>query len=287
MDITWVKLKTKMFDDEKIQLIESMPEADAVLVIWIKLLIQAGKINQNGFIFLAEDIPYTTEMLSTIFRRPLQIVKFALKTLVNFGMIEVTDSNVICISNWEKHQNVEGLDKVREQNRLRQEKHRSQKRFLLAENTGSVTLQSRDVTQQIKTKSKNKNKREEDQIPLVLNSWNSFAEMLGLTKIIKLSDKRIAGIKQRVKEKEFDLDMVFEKIRQSKFLQGDNDRSWKVDFDFVFCSKDNYLKILEGKYDDEINKTNIRGFTYAEAITQNNGKFSGWTKKEDGLWYKN
>ena len=126
MDISWIKLKTKMFDDEKIQLIEAMPEADAILVIWIKLLIQAGKANQNGYIFLSEDIPYSTEMLATIFRRPLQIVKFALKTLANFGMIEVTNSNVIRIINWEKHQNIEGLDRVREQNRLRKAKHRNQ-----------------------------------------------------------------------------------------------------------------------------------------------------------------
>jgi len=100
-DISWIKLKTQMFDDEKIQLIEAMPEADAILVIWIKLLIQAGKTNSNGFILLSENIPLSPEMLATIFRRPLQIIKFALKTLKELGMIEITDSNVICISNWE------------------------------------------------------------------------------------------------------------------------------------------------------------------------------------------
>ena len=35
------------FDDEKILLIESMPEADAI-VIWFKLLTLAGKINNGG-----------------------------------------------------------------------------------------------------------------------------------------------------------------------------------------------------------------------------------------------
>ncbi|MBK7380810.1 MAG: phage replisome organizer N-terminal domain-containing protein [Ignavibacteriales bacterium] len=154
MDISWIKLKTKMFDDEKIQLIEGMPEADAILVIWIKLLILAGKANSNGYILLAENIPYSPEMLSTIFRRPLQIIKFALKILKDFGMIEVTESNVMLITNWEKHQNIEGLDRVREQNRLRQSKHRNKKPALLEENKGIVTLPSRDVTQQIKNKNK-------------------------------------------------------------------------------------------------------------------------------------
>ena len=51
-----------MFEDEKIDYIESLPEADAILVMWIKLITQAGKCNANGFIFLTEQIPYTEEM---------------------------------------------------------------------------------------------------------------------------------------------------------------------------------------------------------------------------------
>jgi len=147
-DISWIKLKTQMFDDEKIQLIEAMPEADAILVIWIKLLIQAGKTNSNGYILLSENIPYTTEMLSTIFHRPLQIVKFALKILSDLGMIEIDISNVISITNWEKHQNVEGLDRIREQNRLRQQKYREAKRLNSAQKqiNSNVTVTQDNAT---------------------------------------------------------------------------------------------------------------------------------------------
>ncbi|MHB8339147.1 MAG: phage replisome organizer N-terminal domain-containing protein, partial [Ignavibacteriaceae bacterium] len=135
-----------MFDDEKIQLIEAMPEADAILVIWIKILILAGKTNTNGYVMLAENIPYSTEMLSTIFRRPLQIVKFALKILLDFGMIEITESNVICVTNWQKHQNIEGMDKLRAQNALRQAKYREQKKLISSQNqtnsNATVTLRN-------------------------------------------------------------------------------------------------------------------------------------------------
>ncbi len=44
-----------------------MPDADTIIVIWVKLLTLAGKKNMNGYIFLAENIPYTDEMLSTLF----------------------------------------------------------------------------------------------------------------------------------------------------------------------------------------------------------------------------
>ena len=44
-DIKWIKITTDMFDDEKIKVIEAMPDRDAILIIWIKLLTLAGKVN--------------------------------------------------------------------------------------------------------------------------------------------------------------------------------------------------------------------------------------------------
>jgi len=123
-EVKWIKLLTEMFDDEKIKLIEAVPEADMLLVIWIKLLTLAGKKNMNGYIFLTENIPYTDEMLSTLFNRPLNTIRLALETFKKFGMINYNNEGQIKISNWEKHQNIDGLDKLREQNRLRVAKFR-------------------------------------------------------------------------------------------------------------------------------------------------------------------
>ena len=138
VSVKWIKLSTQMFDDEKVKLIEQMPEADTILIIWVKLLVQAGKTNASGYIYLNENIPFTDEMLATIFNRPLQTVRLALNTLEQFGMIEITDNNVICISNWEKHQNVDGLEKIREQTRKRVAKHRKRKK--LEDGNANVTL---------------------------------------------------------------------------------------------------------------------------------------------------
>lgn len=127
-----------MFEDEKIRLIESLPEADTLLIIWIKLLSQAGRTNANGYIFLSENIPFTEEMLSTLFNRPIATVRLALQTFKQFGMIDITDDQYICISNWEKHQNVDGLEKIREQNRLRKQKQREkEKQYLLGNDMGT------------------------------------------------------------------------------------------------------------------------------------------------------
>ncbi len=140
-----------MFEDEKIRLIESLPDADTLLIIWIKLLSQAGRTNANGYIFLSENIPFTEEMLSTLFNRPIATVRLALQTFKQFGMIDVTDDQYICISNWEKHQNIDGLERVKQLNAERNKKYRERKKQqqLALENKGEESdacVTSRDDT---------------------------------------------------------------------------------------------------------------------------------------------
>ncbi|MDT2502009.1 phage replisome organizer N-terminal domain-containing protein [Enterococcus avium] len=138
-EISWIKLKTTMFDDEKIRLIQAVPESDAILVIWIRLLVLAGKTNDDGLIYIQRNMPYTEEMLATLFDKPVNTVRLALQTLASFNMIDLNSDGVIAIANWEKHQNIEGMEKVREQNRLRKQRQR-EKQKLLSDQAG----QSRD-----------------------------------------------------------------------------------------------------------------------------------------------
>ena len=50
-EVKWIKITTNIFDDEKIKLIDTMPDRDALLVVWFKLLTLAGKTNDNGFLY--------------------------------------------------------------------------------------------------------------------------------------------------------------------------------------------------------------------------------------------
>ncbi|PEX43875.1 replication protein [Bacillus cereus] len=127
-DVKWIKLSVSMFDDEKIRIIESMPEADTILICWVKLLSLAGKTNANGYIFLAENIPYTDDMLATVFNRPLNTVRLALETFRKFGMIEVDQEHYISIKNWGKHQSLDRLDEIREQARVRKQRQREREK---------------------------------------------------------------------------------------------------------------------------------------------------------------
>ena len=81
--------------------------------------------------------------------------------------------------------------------------------------------------------------------------WNTFAQEFGLAEIRQLTQKRINGIKSRQKENGFNLHEIFDCIEASPFLLGTNGNDWKADFDWVFCSPNNWLKIVEGKYKGE------------------------------------
>ena len=128
-EVKWIKICTDIFDDEKILLIENMPEADSIIVIWFKLLCLAGKQNNGGVFMLNDKIAYTEEMLATIFRRPLNTVRLALKTFETYGMIEIVDK-VVTIPNWEKHQSIDKLEQMREYNRLAQRRSRAKRKLL-------------------------------------------------------------------------------------------------------------------------------------------------------------
>ncbi|WP_085521374.1 phage replisome organizer N-terminal domain-containing protein [Tuberibacillus sp. Marseille-P3662] len=173
-DVKWIKLSTHMFEDEKIKLIEQMPEADTILVIWVKLLSQAGKTNASGYIFLSEQIPYTDEMLATIFNRPVNTVRMALEAFKSFGMIEIDEQSFISIRNWEKHQNVAGMEKIREQTRQRVAKHRNKKQIEQAEKESNVTVTEGNATEGEVEEELDK-EREEEKIPYVeiVNYLNS------------------------------------------------------------------------------------------------------------------
>lgn len=148
----WIKITTDMFDNRKIRQIEALPDGDSIIVIWVHLLLLAGTINDDGQIYLTPELPYTDQMLATELRKPIATVQMALDVFQRFGMIKIIDHNIKVV-NWSKYQNTEGLEKIREQNRLRKQKQREKERALI-EDHGTSRDSHVTVTQQNKNKSK-------------------------------------------------------------------------------------------------------------------------------------
>jgi predicted phage replisome organizer len=154
-EIKWISLDVGLFDNKKIKKIRRMPDGDKILLLWIYLLTLAGKCNDDGKIYLTKEIPYDENDLAYELNCDVSVVKLGLKCFRSMSMIEDDD---LQITDWENHQPVNGMAKIREQNRIRKQKQRDRDKLKLLENNVTVTLPSRDVTEQSKSKNIDKDK---------------------------------------------------------------------------------------------------------------------------------
>lgn len=113
-EVKWIKITTDIFDNRKIKIIEKMPDGYAIIVVWVKLLCLAGTTNDGGQVYITQNIPYTERTLATQFNMPLATIQLALTTFEQFEMIERVD-NFLQITNWEKYQSVDKMEKLKEQ----------------------------------------------------------------------------------------------------------------------------------------------------------------------------
>lgn len=124
-DVEWIKLYLKTFrTSRKLSAIERMKNGDTIIVIWFKLMCLAGEINDGGAIYVTPKIPFDEISLADELKKPVTVVKTAIKVFEEHDMIFKDDAGFIQIANWEKYQSVDRLSEIREQNRLRKQKQR-------------------------------------------------------------------------------------------------------------------------------------------------------------------
>jgi predicted phage replisome organizer len=156
-EVKWVKLTTDMFDNRKIRHLRRLPDGNSIVLIWVMLLTMAGRCNSSGMIFLTENIPYTPKMLADELDFEENTVKLALSALEQLNMI-VTDNGFFSIAGWDEYQNIEGMEKIREQNRIRKQKQRAKAALL---EPGHVTSRDSHATDKEEDKEKEKKKKKE------------------------------------------------------------------------------------------------------------------------------
>ena len=247
-EVKWIKIVTDIFDDEKILLIEGREDADSIIVCWFKLLCLAGKTNNSGVLFLTDKIPYTDEMLASIFRRPLETVRHSLTTFEEFGMIEIING-VITIPNWGKHQEIDGLERAREKTRERVSRFRErQKQISDCNVTANVTVTPRNgVDKEVDIEVEQEIDNEYSMFETVISAWNEIG--INAVRSIVPQSERAKLLKARVKEQGFEAVLeAIAKVKDSDFLRGQNKNGWTITFDW-FIRPRNFQKVLEGNYD--------------------------------------
>lgn len=177
-DVKWIKIVTDVFDDEKTLMIETLPEADSIIVIWFKLLCLAGKQNNSG-VFLMGRLPYTDEMFATVFRRPINTVRLALQTFEQFGMIEIVN-NTVTIPNWDRHQSLDSFEKRKERDRLYQKERRAAQKAIAEKSSDSrptvddsSTDSSTDIAPKIRRDKKRQDEIREEEKEIIVETIDS------------------------------------------------------------------------------------------------------------------
>lgn len=275
--LEWIKLNTGIFGDDKMLIIEGMPEHDTIIVIWFKLLCLAGNQNNSGVIMLSDKIACNDEMLASIFRRPLATVRMALNVFESLGMIEIVNG-VYVIPNWSKHQSADKIEKLNEYHRnYMRERRAEQKQKALGMN--SDALSSRDVNSKVNSKVNgkvnvkgiDKNRKDTDiqirvdtdisdnsdisdiqiiksrKIEEVVGAWNALAEY-GVPTISRMSKSstRYKQLGARLSEYGDDVFTAIENIKVSDFLLG-RKSDFMITFDW-FVKPNNFVKVLDGNY---------------------------------------
>ena len=247
-DVKWIKITTDMFDNRKIKHLRKLPEGNSIVLIWVMLLTMAGRCNSGGMIFLTENIPYTPKMLADELGFEENTVQLALQALEQFNMI-VTDQGFFTIAGWDEYQNIEGMEKIKEQNRLRQKKWYEKQKALPQPNVRSnVSITEPNDTDIDKDKEKEGDKKEKIDYQLIADMYNSICK--SFPSIRSLSDARKKAIAARLKTYTVeDIKTVFENAEASSFLKGGNNRNWTATFDWLMNGT-NMAKVLDGNYCD-------------------------------------
>ena len=289
-DVKWIKITTDIFDDEKVLMIESMPSADSIIVIWFKLLTFAGKQNNDGVFLMSNRIAYTDEMLASIFRRDINTIRLALRAFEQFGMIEIVD-NVITIPNWGKHQTLDAYEKKKVRDRERMARKRAEQKALIAKSPDKSPDKSLDVAFIDKDieieEEKDKDKevyREKIDYQKIIDLFNTICK--SFPSVRSLSDTRKKAIKARLNTYTVDdFKQCFENAEASSFLKGGNQRDWTANFDWLIKDS-NMAKVLDGNYNDakDVNNSSLNNVDEFVTAALSRGfedlVVDGWNKKE-------
>lgn len=261
-DIKWIKLSVDMFDDEKIKLIRSMPEGNSIIVIWIQLLSLAGKTNDIGMIYISRHMAYSEEMLATIFEHPVNVIRLALSTLQSFGLIEVNPEGVINISNWEKHQSTDKMERMKEQNKIRQGKHYYRVRL---RNLG-VDVDSNAFTDDLdEMKDMYYRLKEEPNVSLTLPN-----------------DTEVRSKKKEVRGKNKEVRSEKEEVSKQEVSEQTKKKSPYGDFTNVLLTDDEYSKLSRDytDYEDRIQKLSYYIESTGKKYKSHYATVKSWARNE-------
>ena len=207
-EVKWIKLYIDMFDKQKIKKIRRLPAGNNILLIWIMFLSLAGKCNAGGMIYITESVQFTEEDLADELGFDINTIRLALQAFENFDMISTVDG-FISLVGWNEHQSEDRLAEIKEQNRLRKQRQREQKRLL-----ANMSRDSHGTVTGCHAIEEEKEEDKEEESHSVIHSAPTGEEKEALMMrymggklgkgVVMLSDEQMSDLLDRLSVEEFD-----------------------------------------------------------------------------------
>lgn len=236
---------------------------------------------------LPEDWDYSISGLASICAENETAIKTGLKELKKFGYLRISKifpskerGNKKIEYIYEIFEKPLGEDKRQKEQEIEKQPLEKQK----VENQGveNLPLESQAVENQgqLSTKESNTNKLNTKEVSTkeyihvknefsrshedIKNKWIKIAHEYKLSGTqLKITEKRKRVINNLLKEYSAEeVLQAMKKVHTSSFLQGNNKTGWQISFDW-FINKSNFLKVLEGNYDDKVNSEIKNNNTHA------------------------
>ena len=134
-DVKWIKMMVGMFDGmsfKKIKRAKIGGESfrDKLTAVWFELMDLAGRCNHDGAFVSSAGIPFTDlDDIAVQIDRDEEELKLCMAFYLKEGMVKI-DNDVYSLSNWCEYQNIDGMEKIRENKRLAQARWRAKQKAL-------------------------------------------------------------------------------------------------------------------------------------------------------------
>lgn len=197
----------------------------------------------------------TYRAIKTLTNTTIDIEKFIKDCLDDYELFEQEDENFYSNSLLRRMQEKDKKSAIAKEKAKKRWNSNATAKQQQCSNNANKEKESKEKENKKNENKENKNKEENRN--KVVEIYNTYC--VNLPQVQKLTEKREKAIDKLLKE--FTIEQ-FEEICKianvSEFLIGNNDRSWKADFDFIMRT-DKATAILEGKYSQR-KKDKLDGF---------------------------
>lgn len=249
----WLKFHEGFFESDKITYLESQPNGEKYIILWQKLLLLCIRKSKElslpmGILKFTERLPYDYALLAKTIRVEPEVVKCGIDLFIQCDMMDVQQDGTIYI---EAINNIVGKpDSSAERVKKFRDKKKSLELPYNSESACNVTVtpcnDHREEIEKEEEIEKDAFSKEK-----YLNLWNTITYKL--PKIQEITQGRATKLAARIKAG-MPISDVVARLEASSFATGANERGWRASFDWVIANDNNWVKVMEGKYDDKDSK---------------------------------